>query len=388
MAHRILVLSASIGAGHVKAAEALCRAYTEQFGGEAYHLDFFRYSTPTFSRWVEQAYYLVTKHTPSVYKLLYTLEERPNSATKKMEVYIGVKKYRELLATYRPDAIISTHFLPAAVVSHMYKRFPIPNTVLLTDYVSHPMWIYPNAHRFFVAHSGMMDELVRFGVDSNIVRVTGIPVRPCFGQVQNQQALREKLKLAPKLPVVLIMSGGNAIGPLVEVLGALSKVSQDFQVVAIAGRNRQVYREMNRTLKALRLNGRILGYTENIHEWMAASDLLISKAGGLTVSEALTSGLPMVIIRPTPGQEDGNTVYLTEAGAGIHLKDVSMLSETVDGLLKEPEKLKAMREAALSLAKPQAVKDILQEVENVIASYVPPSPRRSRKSLRKRIGIM
>lgn len=387
MAHRILVLSASIGAGHVKAAEALCRAYTEQYGGEAFHLDFFRYSTPTFSRWVEQAYYLVTKHTPSVYKLLYTLEERPNSATKKMEVVIGVKKYKELLAEYRPDAIISTHFLPAAVVSHMYKRFPIPHGVLLTDYVSHPMWIYPNAHRFFVAHSGMVEELTRFGVDESLVRVTGIPVRPCFGQTKEKEALREKLKLAKDLPVVLIMSGGNAIGPLVEVLGALSKVPQDFQVVAIAGRNRKVYREMNRVFKALRLKGRILGYTENIHEWMAASDLLISKAGGLTVSEALTSGLPMIIIRPTPGQEDGNTVYLTKAGAGIYLKNVSELSEAVEELLREPSKLQAMRKAALSLAKPQAVSEILKEMEEIIRVGIPERPRRTRRGLRKRVAV-
>lgn len=387
MAHRILVLSASIGAGHVKAAEALCRAYTEQFGGEAIHLDFFRYSTPTFSRWVEQAYYLVTKHTPSIYKLLYTLEDRPNGPAKKMEVYIGVRKYKELLATYSPDAIIATHFLPAAIVSHMYRRFPIPNGVLLTDYVSHPMWIYPNAHRYFVAHSGMVEELVQAGVDRDIISVTGIPVRPCFSQTLDRKALREKLKLRSELPVVLLMSGGNAIGPLVEVLSALSKVPQTFQVVAIAGRNRKVYREMNRVFKALRMRGRILGYTENIHEWMAASDLLISKAGGLTVSEALTSGLPMIIVKPTPGQEDGNTVYLTQAGAGIHLKNVAELSEAVDELIREPAKLRAMREAALSLAKPRAVKDILQEMEAVIQAGVSVHPRRSRWSFRRRFRM-
>ena len=144
--NRLLILSASIGAGHVKAAEALAKAYNEQFGGEAVHLDFFRYASPTISRWAEQAYYIMTKHTPGVYKLLYDIEDRPNSPTKKMEVHLGTKRYKDLIKEYRPDAIISTHFLPAAVVSHMYQRFPIPRG--LVNDTSYPMWLYPNNQRF------------------------------------------------------------------------------------------------------------------------------------------------------------------------------------------------------------------------------------------------
>jgi len=366
MKNRLLILSASIGAGHVKAAEALAKAYNEQFGGEAVHLDFFRYASPTISRWAEQAYYIMTKHTPGVYKLLYDIEDRPNSPTKKMEVHLGTKRYKDLIKEYRPDAIISTHFLPAAVVSHMYQRFPIPNGVLLTDYISHPMWLYPNNQRFFVAHAGMAEELKRFGIEEDRIRVTGIPVRPCFAQKFDRRQLRAKLKLDPELVTILLMSGGNAIGPLVEVLSALSRIDKPYQIVVITGRNRKVFRELSRVRRAVGLRGRILGYVENVHEWMAISDLLISKAGGLTVTEALNSGLPMLIIRPTPGQEVGNTEFLQQAGACLPVKNVKELIGALDGLLNNPEQLRMMKESTLRLARPNATMDILTEMEALL----------------------
>ena len=366
MARRLLILSASIGAGHVKAGEALCKAYTERFGGEAFHMDFFHYSTPKFSRFVEHAYYLVTKHTPSVYRLLYNIEDRPNSPVKKMEVIIGLKKYRKMIAEFNPDAIISTHFLPAAVVSHMYRRFPIPNGVILTDYVSHPMWIYPNNQRFFVAHSRMVNQLTQLGVNRSKIRDTGIPVRPCFGQPFDRKKLQEKLHINPEIPVILLMSGGNAIGPLTQIMETLGGISEEFQVVAIAGRNKQIYQELESVAKSADLNAKVLGYTDNIHEWMAVADLLISKAGGLTVTEALTIGLPMLIIRPTPGQEDGNTEFLTQAGAGMHLKSVSALGEAVSDLLRNPSRISSMRIAAKNYARPDAAFQILSEMEKLV----------------------
>ncbi|HEX2952419.1 MAG TPA: glycosyltransferase [Bacillota bacterium] len=360
MAKRILILSASIGAGHVKAAEALCQSYVANFSGEACNLDFFRYSTPLISRWVEQAYYLVTKHTPAVYKLLYEIEDRPNSPIKKVEAYIGLKKYRAMIESYRPDAIICTHFLPAAVASYMYPKYPIPNGVVLTDYISHPMWVHANNQMFFVAHEGMVEELKNLGVAEEKVKVTGIPIRPMFSQCLDKRSLREKLHLDPDLPLILLMSGGNAIGPLDEAAEALAKVNGEFQVVAITGRNRKYFHELKHVFSQTHLRGRVLGFIDNIHEWMAASDLLISKAGGLTVSEALASGLPMLLIRPTPGQEDGNTRFLTDAGAGIYLKNLSELQDAVENLIKNPEILVAMGKQARSIARPNAATEILQ----------------------------
>lgn len=362
MKKRLLVLSAPIGAGHVKAAEALCQVHVDKFGGEAFHVDFFRYANPKLSRLVEQGYYLMTKHTPSVYKLMYNLEDHPISPIKNLERYLGVRKYRELIKEFQPDIILSTHFLPAAVTSYMYANMPIPNGVVLTDYVSHRMWIYPNTQRFFVAHEGMRDELRQMDVEDARICVSGIPIRPCFSQQFDRAALRKTLKLDPHLPVILMMSGGNAIGPLIEILENFSHLKEGFQVAAITGRNQKMYREMRHLMRTLGLRGRVIGFANNMHEWMAGSDLLISKAGGLTVSEALTVGLPMLVIKPTPGQEDGNTAFLTQAGAALYLKDVAELNPVISELLNNPPKLTAMSQAAKRLGRLNAAETILTEM--------------------------
>jgi processive 1,2-diacylglycerol beta-glucosyltransferase len=368
MKNRLLILSTSIGAGHAKAGEALCEAYTANHGGEAHHIDFLRYTSPTFGLWVEQMYYAITKHTPSVYKLLYKLADHPNSPVKKSEVYIGLSKYKELLKEYRPDAIISTHFFPAAVTSYLYPRFRIPNSLVLTDYTAHHIFVNSNTNLFFAGYEGVVNELKELGVEESRIRVTGIPIRPCFAKRLDQRAARIKLELEPDLPVILIMSGGNAIGPLVDVLETLGRLTEKFQVIAIAGHNQKSYLELQQVLARVSLRGRILGFVENIHEYMAAADLLISKAGGLTVAEALAASLPMLIIRPTPGQEDANTLFLTKAGAALHLKSTTELEPVVGKLLREPAKIETLKNNAARIAKPDAAEAILREMEYLIAA--------------------
>lgn len=368
MKNRLLVLSTSIGAGHAQAGEALCKAYINDFGGEAVHIDFLRYTTPTFGRWVEQAYYAVTKHTPSVYKLLYRLADHPNSPVQKSEVYFGLSKYQELVKEYCPDAIIATHFFPASVISYMHSRFPIPNSLVITDYTAHHILINSNTNLFFAGHDGMVNELKLFGVEESRIKVTGIPIRSCFTQKLNRGAIRAKLELDPDLPVILIMSGGNAIGPLVEVLQILGRLTEPFQVIAIAGHNQKYFLELQQTLITVGLRGRIMGFVDNVHEYMAVSDILISKAGGLTVAEALAVSLPMLIIRPTPGQEDGNTLFLTNSGAALHLKDVIELEPVIAALLREPAKIKVMKINAKRIAKPHATEAILTEMEKLITA--------------------
>lgn len=367
MKNRLLILSASIGAGHTKAGEALREVYAANHDGEAYHVDFLRYATPILGPLVEQFYYTLTKHTPAVYKLLYQLVDHPNSPIKKSEVYFGLSKYKKLLKEYRPDAIIATHFFPSAVISYMYPYFPIPNCLVITDYIAHHILVNANTDLFFAAHQGMAGQLKLLGVEESRIKVSGIPIRPCFGLELDQRAIRAKLELDPDLPVILIMSGGNAIGPLVEVLEVLGRLAEKFQVIAIAGHNQKSYLELRQVLTAVGLNGRIMGFVDNVHEYMAASDLLISKPGGLTVAEAIAEGLPMLIIRPTPGQEDGNTLFLTNSGAALHLKSVAELEPVLGDLLREPVKIEVMKRNARSIARPHAADTILTDMEHLAA---------------------
>lgn len=362
---RLLVLSAPMGSGHIRAAEALCQTYIKKFKGEAFHVDFLSYLNPKFSQFMEKGYYLMTKHTPIVYKFVYKNTDKPGKSVKTIGNFLNIKKYKELIEEYKPDFILSTHILPAAVVSWMYKRFPIVNGVVITDFVSHSTWSYPNNNRFFVACKEMFPKLVKMGVQRNKICVSGIPVSLNFSKSFDVEKLKKKFDLDLDKPVLLVMSGGNAIGPFIEILESLSKVKGDFQVLVMTGRNKKMYEELKGSFKWLGLKGKVLRFVNHVEEYMAVSDLLISKAGGLTVTEALTIGLPMLIIRPTPGQEDGNTEFLTEAGAAIYVTDIDDINLLIDDLLLNPEKITRMAENAKSLAKPRAAEIILKEMESV-----------------------
>lgn len=271
-----------------------------------------------------------------------------------------------ILDEVQPDCVISTHFLPAGVLDRLGERVSVPQGVVLTDYESHPLWLYPGVDAFFVAHGGMQRELVAAGVAPEHVHVTGIPIKAEFGSFHDRQEIRQRLLSRTDLPLVLVASGGRGIGPLFEVLEALDRVEVPVQVAVVAGRNPVMVRRLKEFAWGLRVPTQILGFVDNIHEWMSISELMIGKAGGLSVSEAITAHLPMVIVRPTPGQEEGNTKYLTWHGSAIHLTDLADLGEAVNLLLSTPERLTDMRRAAARIARPNAAQDVVRTMLNLV----------------------
>ena len=164
--------------------------------------------------------------------------------------------------------------------------------------------------------------------------------------------------------MILVMSGGNAIGPLMEVLEVLDRVPEDFTAVVITGKNEKTRRELAEAREKFHFTLHLPGYVDDMYKWMRLSDFLISKAGGLTVSEALAVGLPILVVRPTPGQEEANTEFFLKAGAGYYLKDLEDLEPVVRQLLKDPVKLGQLRENAARRGKPGAAREIIKELEN------------------------
>lgn len=364
---RFLILTTSFGAGHVRAAEALADAFREEHpDGEIYIYDFLRNYNRYLSRAAEEAYYAITKHTPKVYKFFYQLESTPVARLGKIESRIGQGKLLRLLDDLKPDAIICTHFLPAGVIDRLAEHVTAPTGVVMTDYESHPIWLYPRADAYFIAHEGMRGDLAASGVDPARIHVTGIPIKAQFGQQLDRAGLRKRFLAHPELPAILVVSGGQGVGPLMEVMESLDGLGLPMQAVVVAGRNRLLAKRLREYSRGLRVPIQVLGFVDNIHEWMAAADLLVSKAGGLTVSEAIAARLPMAIIRPTPGQEDGNTDYVTWLGAGIHVRDVQLLTAALNMLLRHPERLEDMRRAAHRIARPHAARDIIRAMTELV----------------------
>ncbi|MDI3281116.1 MAG: glycosyltransferase [Bacillota bacterium] len=382
MGKRILILSASVGAGHIRAAEALKEAFMElDPQGEVVALDFLRHFNWYFGRMVEEAYYAATRHVPRAYKFLYDLQEFPPAMRlKNLQGYLGVSRLVELFEELRPDAVVCTHFFPAGVVSQLMDAalgktrlalresvarvarglVPLPRlrAVVLTDYVSHPFWLYSHIDLYFVAHEEMRQELIASGIPPESVYSTGIPIRRAFSALPDRAALRRAHLARPDWPLILVASGGHGIGPFSQIVAALNRTRGDFQVAIVTGKNPRLEARLRRLTQHSPVPMQVLGFVQNIHEWMAMADLLISKAGGLTVSEALAAKLPMIIVRPTPGQEVGNTAYLLEHGAACYLEELADLPQFLALLLRNPECLERMRAAAEKIARPQAARDV------------------------------
>lgn len=361
---KILILSASVGAGHVRAAEALKEAFASlDPEGEVVAVDFLRYFNWYFGRMVEEAYYAATKHIPRVYKLLYELNDNPSAMRmKRLQGKMGLTKLNQLLEEIKPDAIVSTHFFPAGVASHIKEPGHLVRTVVLTDYVPHPFWLYPDVDAYFVAHHGMKDYLAATGIPQELAYVTGIPIKQNFTKNYDVAALKRKNEIDPALPLVLVTSGGHGVGPFTQIIKAMGRISVPFQMVIIVGQNPALEGKMKRLTQSYPIPAKVFGFVNNMDEWMAMADVLVSKAGGLTVSEAMASGLPMLIVRPTPGQETGNTEYLLENGAAYYIKHLNELTRVMEHFLRDPQERQEMQAAARSIAKPLAAQDIARIV--------------------------
>ncbi len=356
---RLLILSASAGAGHNRAAEALhaaCREYYPDIDAE--WADALKYTPRLFRKFYEQSYLWMANHSPTIWGLLYKLtgkKVRPKS-DKILQAYdrMGYARLVKFIDRAAPDAVIATHFLaPNVIVAHKGRHLPVYTVV--TDYDIHPAWYNPDVAGYFVPIEEVKVQLTRMGYPEEKIRVTGIPIHPTFARTR--ETARRALKLREALPVVLFMSGGFGVGDMETAVERLARLADRCQIVVVCGKNEALRKKLSRT-KGLQVHG----FVKNVQDFMQESDLVITKAGGLTVSECLAKGAPMVIYSPIPGQEERNCDYLLERGAAVKAKDLDVLDFKVAELLEAPEKLATMKKAARSAARPYAARDVLRHV--------------------------
>ncbi len=355
---RLLILAASAGAGHNRAAEALkaaCAEYHPQVAVD--WADALKYTPRLFRRFYEQSYLWMASHAPTLYGLMYKLtgkKVRPK-ADRLVKSYDRMSYTRliKFVDKFRPDAVIATHFLAPNVITAHARHIPVYTVV--TDYDVHPAWFNPAAKGYFVPIDEVKVQLARMGYPEDRIRVTGIPIHPIFSKPHGDA--RKALGLRSDLPVVLFMSGGFGVGDMETAVERLNRIEREYQLVVICGKNEALRRKVARFKSA-----RVHGFVKNIQVFMEASDLAITKAGGLTVSECLAKGAPMIIYSPIPGQEERNCDYLLERGAAVKAKGIEVLDYKVAQLLAAPERLVRMKEAATAAARPFAARDILGHV--------------------------
>jgi processive 1,2-diacylglycerol beta-glucosyltransferase len=365
---RVLLLSASSGAGHVRAAQALEKAFAARGDCAVEHVDVIQHVSRVFQRLYDKAYISMVRRAPEFMGVLYDRTDRPWEKMRRRLIVdrLNTQPMIRMLKRAQPDLCVATHFLPAEIIAWLLakKKLRARNAIVVTDYDVHAMWLCRTVNRYYVAIPEAAEYLSSIGVPREIIRVTGIPVDPLFAIPLEKSSARKHLRLDPAVPIILIAAGGYGIGPVEQLVQDLLALKRPWQIVAIAGKSEQVKKKLDAlAASAGNLPGgssRLcpVGFTKEMEQYMAAADLLVGKAGGLTTSEALARSLPMALIEPIPGQEVRNADHLLEAGAAIRCNNLPAAAWKIAGLLDDTARLARMGDAARKLGRPSAASDI------------------------------
>ncbi len=368
MLNRILLLSASSGAGHMRAAEAVAAALKARGAARVVeHLDILTISSRLMRDLYSRTYLDLVGTAPALMGWIYNRSDRPWRYQHRRVAFdrLNLHKLEKKLLADRPDLVICTHFTPAEIVSWMKAegRLRCPLAVVVTDLDAHGMWLVPRVDRYCVALEETKEYLVQLKVPRDRISVTGIPIDPVFGITKDKVAMRRRYGLKQGVATIVVSAGGFGVGPIEKMLGSLRELRRPAQVIAVCGRNEELRKKLAARLKKKgRTSFKIVGFTTVMDELMSASDIMLGKPGGLTLSESLAKGLALVIVNPIPGQEERNADHLLEEGAAIRCNNPPVLAWKIDRLLADPRRLRAMQAAARRLARPDAARDIVRVV--------------------------
>lgn len=373
---RVLMLSATSGAGHVRAAQALEKAFLARGDCTVEHIDALRYVSKLFQRVYDKAYISMVRRAPELMGLLYERTDQPWQHLRPRLALdrLNTRPMIRLLKRVQPDLCVATHFLPAEIIAWLIakRKLLAHHAIVVTDYDVHAMWLCRTVDRYFVAIEEAAQYLTQIGVPREKICVTGIPIDPLFAVPLARDEARNHLGLDSEATVILISAGGYGLGPVEQLVKELLELQRPWQIVAIAGKAEKTRKRLDELAKAARKlpSGAprlcAVGFTTEMDKYMAAADLMVGKAGGLTTSEALARALPMALIEPIPGQEERNADHLLEAGAAIRCNNLPAAAWKIATLLDDPARLKHMREAARKLAKPAAAAAIAENALRLV----------------------
>ncbi len=359
-----LILSITAGQGHNQTAKVLSEGFNSN-GIDCSYMDVFEYINPLLSDSVSQIYLMSTKNIPKIYGKFYRMcENRPNDemhGLPKVTTRILAKKLLKKIESERPDFIICTHVFAALLVScldgyinHRAKTFGI-----VTDFTIHPYWEDTSLNYYVTPNKLLNGQARRKGIGADKILPIGIPIAPKFASKMPRDAALAELGL-PNERTVLVMSGSMGFGDVASEIQALAETDMDFQIVTICGNNTK----LKKCIDKLDLPKKIFnyGYVNNVDLFMDASECIVTKPGGLTSSEALAKGIPMVISNPIPGQEDRNVEFLLNAGAAIKVSPTYPIDDALIQLFSD-NRLRLIQETIKQLGKPNSTQTLIDFVK-------------------------
>ena len=360
---KVLILSVTAGQGHNSTAKALSD-YLEGTGADVRILDTMRYINRLLGKTVDKGYLFVSSRAKLAYKGAYRLAEKRHKSAEEfnpaaLTVKMIAQKLNKYIDSYDPDIIMCTHVFAGIFVDVLKSEQKIrAKTIgILTDFAFHPYWeegdeldfvVVPNESLFYKAREK--------GFHDSQILPFGIPINPKFEHCRDKHEARVRLGLNPDKSTLLLMGGSMGYGHIAKTLEHLDMLDGDFQIINVCGNNARVKERIDAAIYQKRVLN--FGFVSNVDELMDASDCIVTKPGGLTSSEAMAKGLPMIIVNPSPGQEDRNTEFLVNNGCAMAVSPTYSLEEIVYTLFNVPGKIDAMKESIKIFAHPDSTRRI------------------------------
>lgn len=365
---KILIFYASYGGGHLSAAKSIKQYIDEYYDDvETEMIDCVKYINKALDKVTTAAYREMAKKAPWAWEKVYYKSQdgflgKVSTTSNKIMAVKMAKLFRE----FNPDIVISTHPFGSQMTSYLKqkRKTNCKLATIMTDFKSHDQWLIGNrfVDFYFVSNSQMKEELIQNNIEEKKVFVTGIPISNRFLQSYNKDEICSLFDIDANKKTILFFGGGEyGLGKdkTVSILDSLADFS-DIQVIAIAGKNEKMKKEFEKIVinKNKESSIKVLPFTDKVPELMAISDLVITKPGGLTVSESLASHLPLVVINPIPGQEEENAEFLESSGCAVWLKKNDNPKEILSNILSNDKILSNMKEQSIKLAKQTSTEDI------------------------------
>lgn len=363
----ILILTITAGHGHNQTAKSIAD-YATSHGHNALILDALEYINPILKDSLNKAYLLSTSLSPKAYGKIYTLAENKETSDSPLSPQnitstLLSKKIIKFIKTFNPDAIICTHVFTAKFVSDIKDDgIKAPTFGIVTDYTLHPFWNETNIDYYVLPNELLEYQTIEKGICKEKILSTGIPINSKFNKKLDKKLAREIVGIEDKT-TILMMSGSMGYGNLFKQLEAICKLPYDFQIVTICGNNKRIKNKIDNHNFSKKVYN--IGFSDKVDVYMDACDFIITKPGGLTVSEALAKKIPMILTDPIPGHEFRNREFLINMGAAMANSKTYPIDEVVAQLLSHPQKLEIMEKGINLIRKPDASKSLIEFIENL-----------------------
>ncbi|SHH29906.1 MGDG synthase family glycosyltransferase [Tepidibacter thalassicus] len=364
---KVLILSASTGGGHNRAAKAIKEEISTK-NIQCEIIDSLKFVSPTIDKIISKGYEKSAMYTPKAYGTIYKISDlkiTKNEIKSNLILNYMIKKLRKLIHEKKPDAIIGTHPFPLMAICNLKKNniINIPIISILTDYTIHSTWIQNEIDCYIVGDEFVKYLLIEEGINKNTIYPYGIPIEKSF-LIDNKKEIKKELNLDDKFTIVL-MGGSFGAGNIKEAFLDLLEINRDFQIIVITGKNISLKEKIEKTLSSYKTNKKIvvLPFTNKMNDILSICDILITKPGGLTTTEALIKEVPMIIPYYIPGQEEENLDFLLNNGVALKTTEKYNLKMLIKLLIDNPDRLNNLKSNIQKIKKLNSAENIANLIE-------------------------